>query len=360
MRVLSFAVLLLAAASAGAQKLPVLLAARRLGPIQAYDPHTLQLIGSIDLYFGLESISVSNDGRRLFLAEARDSGPEDPGGGLYALDLQTDRMCQFSGTGMFVVPSPDGRFLFTQGPHGVEVFDAATLSQAPPMRASGAYNLQPSPDGRWLLGISNSPKWSLAMFDLEQLRLSHQLVFPDGPITGAWDGETLEVLSYTPPGIVQVWSVRPGETRLREPRRIEVPDLHAICNEPVLLTLAGASGHLFLAEAFGYKVDRRNQCPGTVTGGIYTIDVANGSARHIAPSVHVSRLIAAPDGDLYVVDSPTRVAHGNARLLRLDGRTGGILSSALLGAGAWSLTYARIPYGLLRPELVHPVPNCER
>jgi hypothetical protein len=53
-----------------------------------------------------------------------------------------------------------------------------------------AYNLQPSPDGRWLLGVTNSPNPSLDIFDMNSMSLARRLPIPaTGPFTGAWAGD---------------------------------------------------------------------------------------------------------------------------------------------------------------------------
>ncbi|MGA2134506.1 MAG: hypothetical protein ABSH50_19630 [Bryobacteraceae bacterium] len=359
MRKLIIPILLFAATAAFAQDgQPVVLAAARGGRIEVRDSG-LQLMATLAVNPGLESISISPDGHTMYLAQ---EGSHTGGCcGLFTLNLETHEMCSFSSQGMFATPSLDGRFIFTQGEHGVDFFDASNLERRLPMRAPGTYHLQPSPDGRWLLGITNSPKPSLDIFDMQSQTLARQLNIPAGPAMGAWTGEQFHILNYTPPGKAQLWNIKADDTKLPEPKEIQLRDLHAACNQPVLLTLAGSADRLFLAEAFGYKMDRRRACPGARTGGIYTIDPTSGSAQLIAPSVHVNRMVASPDGhDLYVLQSAAAGQTGSARLLHIDARSGNTISSATLTPDDWSLLYARIPHELVPHGYVRAGLGCAR
>jgi hypothetical protein len=246
----------------------------------------------------------------------------------------------------------------------VDVFDAATLSSLGTMKAPGAYNLQPSPDGRWLLGVTNSPQPSLDIFDMAASGVVRRLLIPAGPVTGAWVGDRFYLFSYGVDGTRGrgwLWSVKPEDTELSSARGIDLPDLHGACNQPVWLMLAGTPDRLYLAEAFGFKVDRRSACPDAGRDGIYTIYPSNGRVSHIAPAVHVNRMVAGPDGrDLYVIDSAGPSPEGNCRLLHIDARTGGILQDAALARGHWNLTLARIPAALIPRGYVSAVASCSR
>lgn len=339
-------VLLLAAAPTFAQDPLVVLAADRTGRVEIFDT-TLGQKAGIGVNQLVESVAASPDGRRLYIAQAsqRDSGDCC---GVYSLDLETRKMCLLAAPALFGAPSPDGRLLFTQGTRGVDVFDASTLSRLPTMKAPGVYNLQPSPDGRWLLGVTNSPKPSLDIFDLRFRVLARQLPIPAGPATGAWAGDRFYVFSYGAPGTGQLWSVRPENNELQQAKSIVLPDLHGACNEPVLLMLAGAPDRLFLAEAFGFKVDRRLACPDTARDGVYVIQPSTGRVGHIAPSVRVNRMVVSPDGrDLYVIHSsgPSPLSH--ARLLHIDTRTSRVLQNIALESGDWNLALAHIPPALI-------------
>jgi hypothetical protein len=343
-------ILLLASTAAFGEGPWVVLAAARTGQIPVFDAATLAPLGGFRVNQLLESVSASPDGRRLYIAQEK---PSAPGGccGLFSLDLETRNMRFLAAPALFGAPSPDGRFLFTQGGQGVDMFDARTLSRLPTMKAPGTYNLQPSPDGRWLLGVTNSPKPSLDIFDLQSMVLARRLPMPAGPVTGAWAGDRFYLFNYSineGPEKGWLWSVKPETGELSAARPLGLPDLHGGCNEPVLLMLAGARDRLFLAEAFGFKVDRRVACSDTPMGGIYAIQPSTGQVVHIAESVYVNRMVATPDGrDLYVLQSANRNLHGGVRLIHIDARTNREIIGIPLEPGHWNLALARIPRALI-------------
>jgi hypothetical protein len=333
-------ILLLAAAPCWAEDPLVVLAASRDGRIEVYAATTLAPLGAIRAGKLLESVSASPDGRRLYIAQE---------GGLFSLNLETRNMCLLSTPSLFGAPSPDGRFLFTQGDQGVEVINAQTLNRVSTMKAPGAYNLQPSPDGRWLLGVTNSPKPSLDVFDMNYMTLARRIPMPAGPVTGAWAGDRFYLLGFQgDPQQAWLWSGKPETGELSVGMGIGLPDLHGGCNEPVLLMMAGARGRLFLAEAFGFKVDRRPICPDAARGGIYAVDPSTGQVRQMAESVHVNRMVVTPDGhDLYLLESNRRNSHGNLCLLHVDTRMNREISDISLQSGEWNLALAHIPAALI-------------
>jgi DNA-binding beta-propeller fold protein YncE len=343
-------VLLLAAVAARAEDPLVVMAAARTGHIEFFDAN-LSAVGSIGVNQLVESVSASPDGRRLYIAQESQKASGNCCG-LFSLDLNTLRMCFLTAPALFGVPSHDGRFLFTQGDQGVDIFSARTLSRLPTMAAPGAYNLQPSPDGRWLLGVTNSPAPSVDIFDLKARAMVRRLPVPTGPVTGAWAGDRFYIFNYGYPGKGQLWSVKPEDTELPEARPITLPDLHGGCNEPVLLTMVGAPGRLFLAEAFGFKLDRRRACPDTPRGDIYAIDASTGQVEQLARSVHVNRMAVTPDGnDLYVLQSVGRSPQRDIGLLHIDTRDRhafhNYANSPALEPGDWNLALAHIPPALV-------------
>lgn len=346
---------LLTAAGTFAEEPLVVLAASRAGHIEVFDDQ-LRPLGTIGVGHQLESVTASPDGRRLYIAQ---ESRQAPGGccGLFSLDLQTWQMCPVASPALFGAPSPDGRFIFTQSSRGVEMFDAQTLSRLPAMKAPGAYNLQPSPDGRWLFGVTNSPTASLDIFDLRARALVRRLRIPVGPVTGAWAGDRFYLFSYADRGAGLLWSVTAADTEIRAAQPIELPDFYSGCDEPVLLMLAGAPDRLFLAEAFGFKVDRRGACPGVPAGGIYMIQPSSGNVRRIAESLHVNRMVATPvGGTLYVIHSSGRT--GGSRLLRVAIEANGNHPNAGLEPGDWNLTLAHMPAALIPRGEVRAGTNC--
>jgi hypothetical protein len=363
--ILLLASFLLSPSAAFAEDPWVVLAAARTGRIEIFDATTLTKLGDIRVNQPLESVSASPDGRRLYIAQEK---PSTPGAccGLYSLDLETSNMCFLAVPALFGSPSRDGRFLFTQGERGIDMFDARTLNRLPTMPAPGAYNLQPSPDGQWLLGVTNSPKPSLDVFDMNSMKLARRIPTGDVPVTGAWAGDRFYLFNYVFDGFGEkgwLWTVNPesGETGL-SPRPLDLPDLHGACNEPALLMLAGARNRLFLAEAFGFKLDRRSDCPNTPLGGIYAIEPATGHVSRIAESVQVNRMVVTPDGrDLYVLESGKRSSPGrNVRLLRIDPQGKREIVGVPLESGEWNLALARIPAALIPHGVLRTFVNCTR
>lgn len=351
-------ILWLAAAPASGQDPLVVMAATRAGRIEFFDGALAPLAG-IGVNQRVESVTASPDGRRLYLAQERERNSGDCCS-LFSLDLGTRRMCLLATPAMFGVPSEDGRFLFTQGKHGVDVFDANALTRLPTMKAPGAYNLQPSPDGRWLFGVTNWPKPSLDIFDMKSAALARHLPIPAGPATGAWGGDTFYIFSYGASGKGRLWTVKPEDTELPQAKAIALPDLYGACNEPVPLTVAGAPNKLFLAEAFGFQVDRRLACPDVAGSGVYEI-YANGLVNHIASPVRVKRMVSTPDGrELYVLDAGGQGALGNDRLVHLNAGSGRVLQTFVLEPGEWNLALAHIPPALIPRRNVHAAVSCSR
>jgi len=355
-------ILLLAAAAARAEDPLVVLAAARSGRIEFFDANLLPL-GAIGVNQLVESVTASPDGRRLYVAQEsqRASGACC---GLFSLELDSLKMCLLTAPALFGAPSPDGRFLFTQGDRGVDIFNARTLRRLPTMTAPGAYNLQPSPNGRWLLGVTNSPAPSLDIFDLQAKAMVRRLPIPAGPATGAWAGDRFYIFSYGT-GKSQLWSVTPEDTELSPAKPILLPDLHGACNEPVLLTMVGAADRLYLAEAFGFKLDRRRACPDTPRGGIYAIDLSTGRVDQIAAGVRVNRMVVTPDGDgLYVLESIGRSPQRGVRLTHVDTRNrNAFFRSAEAGTlepGDWNLALAHIPLALIPRGNLHAASSCSR
>ena len=337
----------------------VVLAASSAGRIEAFDATTMYHIGTLTVGKKVESVSASPDGRRLYVAQEDPSTP-DSCCSLFTLDLATREMCLLTSPALFGSPSPDGGLLFTQGKSGVDVFDARRLTRVTTMKSPGAYNLQTSPDGRWLLGITNSPKPSLDIFSVPAGAMAHQLPIPDGPATGAWAGDRYYVFTYGAGGPV-LWQVRLQDAELSNLGAVRLPELYSGCNEPVLLMLTGAPDRLFLAEVFGFSVDRRHACPDAALGGIYEFRPSAGDARRIAGSLHVNRMLASPDGrDLYVLESSGDRVKGADRLVRIDTGSGSVVQTAQLQAGRWTLALAHMPVGLIPQGKERAVIYCSR
>jgi hypothetical protein len=312
-----------------------------------------------------ESVSASPDGRTLYVAQESEA---TAGGccGLFSLDLATRQMCFLMAPALYSAPSQDGRFLFTQqGNEGVEVFDAKLLTRLPSIKAPGAYSLHPSPDGRWLLGVTNSPAPSVDVFDVGRGVLARRIAIPSGPAMGAWAGDRFYVYSHDESG-GKLWRVNPESTELPAAKSVHLPDLHGDCTQGVLLMMAGSQNRLFIAEAFGFKLDRRRACAQEARGGIYVIDASSGGvADYINEAVYVNRMAAARDGhELFVMDSSGPDEDG-IRLLRIDSTSGRVLASRESQPGVWNLALANIPAALIprgrgRTPMPVGIGTCQR
>jgi hypothetical protein len=322
----------------------VVVATTRAGQVEMFDADWLAPLGSIRIHKNAESVSASPDGRTLYIAQDKST---DSAGccSLFSLDLETRRMCVVTSSAMFGVPSPDGRYLFTQhNDAAIDVFDARTLLPRTTIKAPGVYNLQASPDGRWLFGITNWPSPSLDVFDLNSRTLARRIPVPTSQATGAWAGGTFYLFGYGE-RLGELWEVRPDVTELTSPKPIDLPDLHGGCQEPLPLAVAASPGRFYLAEAFGYKVDRRRGCSEQPQGGIFRIDPASGHAEYFAPHIYVKRMFAGPrGGDLYVIDSAAPDDQGRDRLIRLGAANRSVQE---LPPGVWNVAIVNIPAGLI-------------
>ncbi len=338
---------MLASAATPDQMVSVVLAAGGAGRVEILDANSLQFLGSLELNSRTESVSASADGRRLYVAQESESA----GGccGLYSLDLTTRQTCLLTAPALFGVPSADGSYLFTQQSNdSVNVFDAKLLAPLHNIKASRAYSLYPSPEGQWLLGVTNIPSPSVDVFDIARGTLARRIPLPPGPAMGAWVSNWFYVYSHDENG-GKLWRLDPRTTDLPTAKMVHLPDLHGVCSQNLLLMMTGSPRRLFIAEAFGYKLlDRRLACAGEARGGIYVIDPSSGATTdYINERVYVNRMVASRDGnDLYVMES-SGPDEQEMHVLRLDPDHGHVLASHQLRAGVWNLALADIPAALI-------------
>jgi len=324
----------------------VVLASRRGGSVEVFDPATLSPIGSIHTGSMAESVSVRPDGRVLFVAGAMQSKPTSCCA-VYALDLESRRMCIVIEPALASVPAADGSRVFvSRGNVGIDAADAATFARLPAIRAPGVYALAPSPDGRWLAGVTNFAGPSLDFFDLQRNVMVKRLPVPYQGSSGAWLGSTYYL--YALDGAQgSLWKVTPEAGALGAALRVPLPDLAAQC-EPVMQRLIAGGGHLFLFETFGMKLDRREGCATAAPGGVFEIDSASGAVTgRLAPGAYFARLAASDDGEqLYGIELAGE-GWSAPRLVKVNRRTGAVATERALAPDGWNLTLARIPEPLL-------------
>ena len=328
----------------------VLLAAHRAGRIEVLEPATLASLGSIKVLPLADGIWSSPDGNFLYIPEGI---PPDFKGccALYALNLETKRMTRLIqpfGTAAF---SPDGNHVVTQrGNVGIEVFNSRTLEQEPRISRSvapGFYALSFSPDGSFLLGVTNSPP-SLDIFDFVSRELVRRYpVSGDVSLLGAWVQHSFYLYSYHASD-GQLWKVNPQSATLGLPLKVSFPDAapHCAIHEEEMF---GVGNRIFLYEAFGDKGDRRPGCKSLIAGGVLSIDPETGNIlRRLGDDVHFNSLVPSPDGkELYGID----VRHPNdwdsVGLVRLDAETGRPLAKKELTPDVWFIDLASLPRKLV-------------
>jgi hypothetical protein len=267
-------------------------------------------------------------------------------------------MCSLVPHALFAAVTADGGLLMTQDARGIHIRELAPRFQgtSTTLEASGEYNLQPSPDGRWLFAIANSPRSSLDIFDLHRKALVRRIPISQGPVSGVWAGGHFYLFSYSHPGKGLLREVRPEDSELERAKTVYLPDFHGACNQPLPLMLAGTKDRILLAEAFGYQVDRRDACPGEAAGGIYAIDPSSRDAAMFTAAVHVRRMAVAPDGQtVFAIDAGP---HGS-RLLRISSQRG-MNRHIELPSGDWNLSLARISQGSITHGFSRAYAACSR
>jgi len=337
----------------------VVLAVRRDRRLHVFDAETLEPLGHFVVHDLAHSVSARPDGRVLFIAQAA----ERAGDGccaLFALDLETKRLCRMIEPAMWSTPSPDGRLLFTQrGAVGVEVFDARTLEPLARIDAPGNYGLHPSPDGRWLFGTTNWRGPSLDIIDVERRVLVRRLPLPEKLLPrGAWVGGAFYLYGHDGTrGLL--WRVTPDTTSLGEPTTVALPG-KAIEGAPLVeQVLIPAGESLLLYEPFGwwFHVDIRRERGGAeVPGGFFRVEPGMGRVlAHLAPSIDFAQLVPGPGArHLYGLDAGRPAGGRGVRLLKLDASTGRLLAERALEGDVWHIRPAALPRALLPRGEVRP------
>jgi hypothetical protein len=321
----------------------MILAAGRSGVVELINPSTLETVGRIlfDLgprSAGLNGVYASADGSVLYV-----EGPiqTDPHGccSLYSIDLATLELklaASIPGSrsrNSFVVS--DGLvYLATAFPHDGIAGD---------MRND---RLHFSPDGRWLFGVKSFRGPVLDMFDVAYGQVVRQLT-PEGlegdwwP-TGTWSGNRFYLYASNLTGAGRLWPVSPEMTELGAGTAIAPFGRISGCAGQSLRAIVASAGNLFIHEQFGFKLDRRNGCAGSVPGGAMVVDPATGQVtREIAPNLHFSALVSDRTGsELYGLSAEDPNWELPAELVRIDPNDGRIMQSRHLDRGFWRMTVA--------------------
>lgn len=320
----------------------MILAAGRSGVVELISPATLETAARIQLDFGpqsvgLNGISASADGSTLYV-----EGPlsSDPSGccELYSVDLAT-LQAKLAAS----VPGSRSRNQFVVSGSLVYAAKALIPSGIPQDAAADRFHL--SPNGGWLFGVKRFRGPALDVFDVARGQVVRQLT-PDEMAgdwwpAGVWSGDGFHLYVSNGKGEGRLWTVS-GETE-KLGAGVQVAPIGKIpgCSGYSSIAMAAAAGTVFLYEQFGFKVDRRNGCPGQIPGGAWAVDTATGQlTRQIAPEVHFSVLLSDPSGhELYGLSAggPT---WDFPRIVRIDPRDGRILQSRYLAPGFWRIAIA--------------------
>lgn len=335
----------------------VILATRRNHRVIVFDARSLAQLGHFIVSEAVNSVSASPDGRTLFVEQPP---PSEPHGccALFTLDLATGALCQLIFPSSPGVASPDGRLLFTQrGAVGVEVFDAKSLARLPVIKAPGNYDLNVSPDSRWLFGTTNWAGPSLDVFDAERGALVRRLALPAGLTPrGAWLANQFYLYAHDGKQ-GNLWQVAPDTTELAAPKKIALP-VAGGDGKPVWQQMIAAGDRLIIYEPLGWwlKLDRRNE-GAEVLEGLFSIDPATGTFEHLVPATTFARLVASADGrNLYGVDAGTGDPSRPPVLLRIETRSGTVLKKRNLPIDVWNISVARLPEELIPRGRVSTTP----
>jgi hypothetical protein len=324
-RLLIATILLACSVVSGQVTKQFVLAANRAGVVELIDPISLQTVGRmhIDLppnSVGLNGVSANADGSMIYV-----EGPiaDEPNGccSLYSIDLATLQMNQ-----------------------------AASIARSGlGIKGMGNDRLHFSPDGHWVFGVRNFRGPALDLYDLIQGNIVRKLtptgLEGDWIASGDWSADNFYLYALKNDGsAARLWMASPDTTDLGAGLAVESFVQPSGCNASsfALEQIVGIGNDLFIYEAFGFKLDRRAECPNVIAGGAWEIDPSTGHLlRQIAPDLHFSVLI--PDRDesvLYGLSNGGPNWEYPIKLVRIDASDGQILQTRTLGTDHWSISIA--------------------
>lgn len=352
MRVTLCTVAILAGAAALSSAAGIeLVASCREGWIEIDDSNSLQPVGRIKVGPNAESVDAATGGKTLLVTKSLAS---DPNGccGLYSIDLARREISFLIEPALSVTVAPKLERVFVQqGNNGVFVFDTTSLKQQPKLAASGPYNLKPSPDGRWLFGITNANKAHLEIFESGPAGPVRRIEIPYSDLSGAWTGDAFYLYALGNNG-GHLWKVTPDLASLDSGLSVEIPAFAGDRSQFLMPVLTGSNGHLFVYEVFGTKLDRRSEATPSIPGGVYEIDPQTGAViSALVPGVHFARLVVTPDGEtLYGIDVESLGNWEHVRVVKVDRKSGQIQATRELASDVWNIALADIPAKLIPHE----------
>jgi len=332
MRVVQLVVTLALLTSAGASPADsVLLTSRRGGWVEAFDPATLVTVFRASTPANTESVAADPSGSRLYL-----SAPKNPGEGccaLYAMDLDTLHLTYLNYPVLRATPS-SGRVYMQRGNVGIESFDSSSLERRPTWKAPGVYNLQPSPDGSRIFGVTHFPSPSLDLFDAAQgAQIASQPLPRNQPIAGVWVGERY-YLFQVPGGRPSLRTVGLEDAKLGPAVPLAPASGFPDC-EPAPYSVIAAGSKVAIFAGFGLKSDGICNLP----GGYALADPDTGTVfGRFASAMHFRQMVSSDDGRyVYGLDVGDN-AWKKVRIVKLDAATGQLITERTLEPDVWYLT----------------------
>ena len=323
-----------------------LVSAQRSGVIQFRDPATLDILSSIDLDLpanstGVNGVLADPNGRTLYI-----EGPEhmDPNGAsgccwLYSIDLASVQAKVAAG-----IWGTNSRRRFVNAGSSLLTTISDVALAATQVEDD---RWQISPDGRWWAGLRSGP--SVDLYDASRNKIVRSLMAEQGNaewyLNGAWIKDQFYIYT-THDGSGWLWHVSPDSDHLGEPVAVPGPVSIEGCEKgiPPLTDMSAVGDRLVVNEAFGGKVDRRQQCDAVRGGAWIIIDPASQqSVMNIASQLYFWRLIPSTDGtSLYGVTSDAPFVGSPSQLVHLDAHSGKILRTQSLEGDYWWIAFTSL------------------
>lgn len=319
--------------------------AHRRGAIEFRDPSTLDVLRTITVDLplnstGLNGILADPSGRTLYIEGPEHTNPSGERGccWLYSValpGLEVHVAADIWGT------NSRRRFVNT----GSSLLTAISEGAMAATNVEGD-RWQISPDGRWFAGLRSGP--TVDICDIRENKIVRSVTSEGGNaewyLNGAWIKDQFYVYTVHD-GSGWLWHVSPESTDLGEPTAVPGPAAVEGCDKgfPGLTEISTAGERLVIHEAFGGKLDRRQQCE-AVRGDAWMVDPSSQRpVMHIGPQFYFRRLIASTDGNsLYGLTSDDVYGDFPTQLLHLDAHSGELLHEQALIGGYWFLVVASL------------------
>ena len=332
MRAIQLAATLTLLTSAGTSAADsVLLTSRRGGWIEVFDPATLATVFRTSTPANTESVAADPSGTRLYFSAPKNAGESCCA--LYAIDLNTMHLTYLNFPVLRATPS-SGRVYMQRGNVGIESFDSSSLKRLPTWKAAGVYNLQPSPDGKRIFGVTHFPSPSLDLFDAAQgVQIASQPLPQNQSIAGVWVGERYYLFQASG-GRPSLRPVGLEDAKLGPAVPLASASEFPDC-APAPYSVIAAGSKVAIFAGFGLKSDGICKPP----GGYVLADPDTGAVLgRFASTMHFRQMVSSDDGRyVYGLDVGNH-AWKTVRIVKLDASTGQLMTERTLEPDVWYLT----------------------